>query len=241
MKPSTLGIIPARAGSKGVPNKNIRPLAGKPLVAYTCDAANASPLDRVVISTDSHEIADVGRQRHIEVPFLRPAELASDTAKAIDVVQHTLEFFRAEEGWAPDMVLYLQPTSPFRTADQISEALDTLAASSVDSVVSLAPASDHPAFVYLVDGSQKLIDALDPRVYRKERRQDLHAAYRVDCCILGSYTSYLVDQAASGGSVVNLNNFVPYYTQSPASIDINEWQDFLFAEFMMGQGREFAT
>ena len=115
-----LGIIPARGGSKGIRNKNIRAFAGKPLIAYAIDAAKKSRyLSRTVVSTESEEIARVAKEYGAEVPFLRPKELAEDTSKVFDAIAHLLEKLKTDEGYAPDYIVLLQPTSPLRTAKDI--------------------------------------------------------------------------------------------------------------------------
>ena len=119
MKPKTLGIIPARIGSSEVKKKNIRLLNGKPLIYYTICAAINSELDRVIVSTDSIEIASIAKSLGAEVPFLRPKFLSSNTSKAIDVINHTLNWLKIENNWAPDLIGYLQPTSPMRTKNHI--------------------------------------------------------------------------------------------------------------------------
>src|SRR6185369_679302 len=112
-----LGLIGARGGSKGIPRKNLVDLAGHPLISYTFREAQQSKLlDRVVLTTDDEEIADLARQSGIEVPFLRPENLASDTAALGDAIQHALEWLLEHEGYKPDAILLLQPTSPLRTS-----------------------------------------------------------------------------------------------------------------------------
>src|SRR5262245_13926725 len=123
---NVLGLIPARGGSKGVPRKNIKPLAGKPLLNYTAEAALSSQkLTRVILSTEDEEIAEVGRACGIEVPFLRPAELAQDTTPTLPVVQHALQFLEAM-GSHFDAVCLLQPTNPFRRTVDIDNCIELL-------------------------------------------------------------------------------------------------------------------
>jgi CMP-N-acetylneuraminic acid synthetase len=152
-----LAVIPARGGSKGVPRKNIALLGGRPLIAYTIDAALAvgDLLIEVLVSTDDEEIAEVARVAGANVPFLRPAELAVDTARSVDVVRHAVDFVEARDGTRLDWVLTLQPTAPFRSPADI-EAAVALAGSDpdADSVISVVEVIDsHPVFVKkLVDG-----------------------------------------------------------------------------------------
>ena len=111
-----LGIITARGGSKGIPGKNLKMLGGRPLLDYTIDAANDTPLDRLILSTEDQRIADLGRSLGCEVPFMRPAELARDETPHLPVIQHATKWLLEHEGYKPDIVLTLQPTSPLRSA-----------------------------------------------------------------------------------------------------------------------------
>lgn len=155
-----LGLIPARGGSKGVPGKNIKLLAGKPLLAYTAAAALAAQhLSRVVLSTDDEQIAAVGRACGIEVPFLRPAELAQDHSPTLPVVQHALRTLEAA-GEQFDAVCLLQPTNPLRRAVDIDACITLFAREQADSVVTVlpVPAEYNPHWVYFraADGSLRL-------------------------------------------------------------------------------------
>ena len=123
-KPHVVAIIAARGGSKGLPGKNIRPLAGKPLIAYSVEAAKASPyVDRVIVTTDSPEIAEVARKFGAEVPFMRPPELAQDLTPTEPVLAHAEEWLEREEGYRVDIVVFLQPTDIFRKRAMIDETV----------------------------------------------------------------------------------------------------------------------
>ena len=142
-----LGLIPARGGSKGIPRKNLASLAGRPLLAYTCESALASAaLDRVILSTDDEEIAAVGRAHGVDAPFLRPDELARDDTPSIDVVLHALDWLREHESLEPTVVVLLQPTSPLRRPEHIDHAVALLRESSADAVVTVTevPHIFHP-------------------------------------------------------------------------------------------------
>ncbi|MEK7090571.1 MAG: acylneuraminate cytidylyltransferase family protein, partial [Patescibacteria group bacterium] len=126
-KMEILGIIPARGGSKGVPGKNIRNLAGKPLIAWTIEIAKQSNLlTRLIISTDSEEIAKVAEKYGGEVPFLRPAEISGDLATDVEFLNHALDFLKQKENYEPDIILRLPPTSPLRTAAHIDQGIQKL-------------------------------------------------------------------------------------------------------------------
>lgn len=150
----TLGVIPARGGSKAVPRKNVVPIAGKPLIAWTVEAARASQLTRTIVSTDDEEIARVAEAAGADVPFVRPAELATDAARAIPVLQHAVTACEATDG-AYDAIMMLQPTSPMRLARDIDAGIALLAGdASADAVISVVPVGGHhPARMkYLEDG-----------------------------------------------------------------------------------------
>lgn len=133
-------MIPARGGSKGIPRKNLASLAGRPLMAYTVDAARSSGhLTRIVVSTEDEEIAAVARTLGVEVPFLRPAHLAADDTPMLEVLVELLGSLEQRERYRPDILVLLQPTSPFRRAEHIDAAIDLLMSSGADSVVTVMP------------------------------------------------------------------------------------------------------
>ena len=173
-----LGLVPARGGSRGIARKNLKPLGGKPLLAYTAEAALAARrLERVVLSTEDDEIAALGRSLGLEVPFRRPTELAGDSTPTLAVVRHALQALAAA-GARFDAVCLLQPTSPFRAAGEIDACIALLGTSGADGVVSVAriPAEHHPAWAYtLGDGGRLRLVSGDTEP--PPRRQDLPAAY----------------------------------------------------------------
>jgi len=175
-----LGIVPARGGSKGVPGKNIRPLAGRTLLDYAARVARESGvIDRVILSTESSEVAEAGRRAGLEVPFLRPAALAQDDTPMLPVVQHALETLGGES-WEPDVVVLLQPTSPLRRPDHVRDAVAMLLATKADSVVTVVEVPRHlsPDYVMRIE-SGRLVPFL-PEGRRVARRQDARPAYSRD-------------------------------------------------------------
>src|SRR5262245_38953077 len=143
--PRVLAIIPARAGSKTVPGKNLAPLVGTPLLAHSIAAArSARGVERVVVSTDGPEIVAAARRWGAEAPFLRPAELAQDDSPTIAAVLHAVQWLEEHEGYRPDYVLLLQPTSPLRTAGDIEAATALAVARDADTVVSVCEMKPHP-------------------------------------------------------------------------------------------------
>jgi len=163
-----------------VPGKNVRPLAGRTLLEYTARAARESGvLDRVILSTDSPEVADTGRRAGLDVPFMRPVTLASDDTPMLPVIQHALEAL-AREGWSPDMIVLLQPTSPLRRPDHIRAAVTTLRDTKADSVVTVVEIPRHlsPDYVMRIDGGR--LQPFLPEGARVTRRQDARPAYSRD-------------------------------------------------------------
>jgi CMP-N,N'-diacetyllegionaminic acid synthase len=139
-----LAIIPARGGSKGIPNKNIMAICGKPLIAYTIEAGKKSKyIDEVVVSTDSDDIKEIAQKYGAKVPFLRPDELSNDSAKSIDLVLHAIDFYKSNN-ISYDYVILLQPTSPLRTFMHIDEAVEKLIKYDKTSLVSVCEAAENP-------------------------------------------------------------------------------------------------
>jgi CMP-N,N'-diacetyllegionaminic acid synthase len=175
---SAIAIIPARGGSVGLPGKNLRELWGKPLIAWTIEkAAKSRFLDHILVTTDSEEIADVARRHGAEVPFLRPAELATATALTIDAVQHALGYYRDRLGDEFDYTVLLEPTSPLREDDDIDRmlgALDTNAGR-FDSIVSVGEVAEHPSVLKRLDGDA--ISPFCPELAPTVRRQDNEPAW----------------------------------------------------------------
>jgi CMP-N,N'-diacetyllegionaminic acid synthase len=175
-----LAIVPARGGSKGVPDKNLRTLAGRSLLDRTATAARRSGvIDRLILSTDSEAIADVGRAAGLEVPFMRPASLAQDDTPMLAVVRHTVDEM-SRSGWDADLIVLLQPTSPLRRPDHIRDAVALLRSSGADSVVTVVEIPKHhsPDYVMRIDGD--VLKPFLPEGARVTRRQDARAAYSRD-------------------------------------------------------------
>jgi CMP-N,N'-diacetyllegionaminic acid synthase len=148
-----LAIIPARGGSKGLPGKNLRPLAGHPLIAYSIAAGlQAKLVNRVICSTDSGEIAGIARQYGAEVPFMRPAELAQDDSPDIDAFQHILGELLAREQYRPDIIVQLRPTSPVRQPGQVDTGIETLISyPATDSIRAVAPSPATPYKMWRIE------------------------------------------------------------------------------------------
>ena len=153
VKAEVLAIIPARGGSKGIPRKNIKVFAGHPLIAYSIQAGlQARGVSRVIVSTDDEEIAAVARAYGAETPFLRPAELAEDRTLDLPVFQHALDWLAEHEGYRPEALVQLRPTSPVRPPDLVDQAVETLLAHpEADSVRGVVPAGQNPHKMWRID------------------------------------------------------------------------------------------
>ena len=183
MGSSVLGLITARGGSKGIPRKNIKMLAGKPLISWTIETALQSQhLDWVVVSTDDEEIARVAREWGAHVPFIRPADLARDDSSHISVVIHALDWLEKTEHLEPEYVMLLQPTSPLRTVQDIDEAIGLAKVHDAVAVVSVCEAKHHPFLCKRVldDGT---IEDFMPSTVAYKRRQDFPVVYAVNGAI----------------------------------------------------------
>jgi CMP-N,N'-diacetyllegionaminic acid synthase len=221
-----LSIIPARGGSKGIPGKNIVPLFGKPLLGWTIEASLGSTyVERTIVSTEDEEIASIARNFGAEVPFLRPAFLSHDVTPTLEVLQHVISRLKADEGWIPDAVITLQPTSPLRTSEDIDEAvLKFKADPNADSLVSCIeiPHIFHPASVMKLNSNGYLESFLQGSHYT--RRQDKpHVLARNGAAIYITRTTCL-DKFVWGG------NALAYLMDEERSVDIDTITDLQLAE-----------
>lgn len=224
-----LGLIPARGGSKGVPYKNIKPLNSKPLIAYTIEHARKSKyLTRLMVSTDSEDIARAAMQYGAQVPFLRPKELAQDNTPGIDVVLHALEWLEAKEGYSPDAIVLLQPTSPFRTAEDIDNAIAIYIEQKPLSLVSVCVADDNPYWMMRIDDGilMPLMGHID-----HTRRQDLPKAYKLNGAIYISSPAVLKERRT-----FFTEHTIPYIMPRERSLDIDDMLDFHIAEYLLKEG-----
>lgn len=198
---NVLAVIPARSGSKSVPHKNIRLVAGKPMLAHSIlHAKAAKSVTRIILSTDSAQYAAIGRKYGAEVPFLRPAELASDTALDLDVFYHLLCWLRDNEGYVPDIVVQLRPTYPIRNPADIDAMVGMLAsAEDMDSVRSISFAKEIPYKMWTMDGTElHPICKEIPECYNMPR-QELPVAYYQNACIDVTRGSVILEQKSMTG------------------------------------------
>lgn len=217
-----LGLITARGGSKGVPRKNIRMLCGKPLLAYTAETAlRAETLTRVVLSTEDEEIAEVGKQFGLSVPFMRPAELAEDTTPTLPVIQYTISTLE-KMGETFDAVCLLQPTNPFRRFEDIDKCVNLLIESKADSVISVLPVPHeyNPNWVYVQNGNG--IKLSNGETEPISRRQDLPNAFHRDGSVYVTKTDVILKQNSLYGSTISAYEMNPLYS---ANIDTEkDWE-----------------
>ena len=220
-----LGLITARGGSKGVPGKNVKQLAGKPLIVWTIEAALASGrIDRLILSTDSDEIAAVAKAAGCEVPFMRPPALATDTATSNDVIRHALETIDSND----DRVVLLQPTSPLREAEDINGCLDAQTAGGGPFGVSVCVADPPPEYIFRVGANHRLSPVT--RGPKASRRQDLPMSYSLNGAIYVFERTWFL---ATGE--LKIADAVPYVMPAERSVDIDTELDFMLAELCMVQ------
>ena len=223
-KKRILALIPARGGSKGIPRKNIIDLCGKPLISYSIEAClKSNYIDSVIVSTDDTEIAEVSRSYGADVPFMRPAALASDMSKTIDAVIHAIATLK-EVGHEYDTLVLIQPTQPLRTNDDIDSAIEKYWNSGCIPLVSVSPVDDNPMLIRSIEnGHLKLL--LD--ISSTCRRQDMPAYYRVNGCI------YINEISEISESTSFNDNPLPFIMDRSHSVDIDEPCDLALAEYYM--------
>lgn len=219
-----LALIPARGGSKGIPNKNIKDLCGKPLIAYSIEAALSSRLiDDTVVSTDSLDIANIAMRYGARVPFMRSVSLAGDMSATIDVVIDAVHRLW-EAGNVYGHLVLLQPTSPLRTTQDIDEAINTYIESGYGRLASVSEVNDHPILIRAIENGKlkKLLDTSST-----VRRQDMPSFYRVN----GAIYIMRIDELKPDTSFND--SLIPYVMPRARSIDIDEPMDFEIAEYIM--------
>lgn len=222
-----LAFVPARGGSKGLPRKNIIDLAGRPLIAWTLDAARQSRyIDRCVVSTDDSEIAKIARDHGGDVPFMRPAELAGDSAETFDALAHTLSLLPPF-----DIVVTLQPTSPLRTTIDIDGALETLMQTGAPSCVTVTEPGKSPFWSYRIDAGQRLVPLMGAK-YSRMQRQQLPDAFVLNGAVYATRTDWLMQNRGSLG-----DRTVAHVMPTERSIDIDNAVDLEIAKLVLGQRR----
>lgn len=223
---SVLAIIPARGGSRGIPGKNIRLLAGKPLIAWTIEEAKKSRyIDRLILSSDDQEIISIARDFQCEVPFIRPAELARDDTPGIEPVLHAMEVLPEKY----DYIVLLQPTSPLRKVEDIDSCIERCLGNNAPACVSVTAVSDNPYWMFILDMNMQMRPYLEFNDSHF-RRQELPALYALNGAVYVGESGFLKAERSFVGS-----GTVAYPMPASRSADIDEEADFEFCEWMIGK------
>ena len=228
---NVLGLIPARGGSKGVPGKNIRPLCGKPLLQYTAEAALAARhLSRVILSTDDEEIARVGERCGLQVPFLRPAQLAQDQTPMLPVVQHALTWLESC-GERLSAVCLLQPTNPLRRSEDIDGCIELFVREGADAVVTVLPVphKHNPHWVYF-RSDEGTLQISTGEIEPIPSRQLLPAAYHREGSVYVTRTSVIKNEKSLYGG-----RLLGYLMEPEQSVNIDSFEDWQRAESLIAQ------
>lgn len=224
----TLAVVPARGGSRGVPGKNLFPVGGRPLIAWTLECARrARSIERVVVSTDSPEIASVAERCGVEVPFQRPPELARDDTPGIAPLLHTLRWLEENEGTLPSWVVCLQPTSPLRTPADVDAAVELAEREGADAVVSVSPAPAHPFWMRRIEEDGRLVDLL-PGAPTPARRQELSPTYALNGAIYVARREFLLEHES-----FEAGRTLAYVMPPERSIDIDSAWDLQQADWCL--------
>lgn len=221
-------IIPARSGSQSIPNKNIATVADKPLIAWTIEASKSAPsIDRVIVSTDSRKIADIGEKYGAEIPFLRPPELAQDDTPGIEPIIHAVNWLENHDNYRPDYVICLQPTSPLRNSGDIEAAVRLAIDKEADAVVSLTFPEHHPYWMKKIDSEGRMNDFFQTdKPY--PRRQELPPAYALNGAIYLARRDILLKQ----GSWYTESTYA-YIMPPERSIDVDSSWHLSLAELLL--------
>lgn len=232
--PTAVALIPARHGSKRVPGKNVRALGGHPMLAYTvASALESGVFEAVIVSTDAEETAAVARHYGAEVPFLRPAAMASDTSPDIEWLSYTLATLR-ERGRTWDAFSLLRPTSPFRSPHTIQRAWTRfLALTGIDSLRAVEKCGQHPGKMWVIDGDRMspLLPSPPGQPWHSTPYQALPAVYVQNASLEIAWTRVVVGQGTIAGEVI-----APFVTEGHEGFDINDPQDWVVAEHLLATG-----
>jgi len=216
-----LALITARGGSKGLPKKNVLPLAGKPVIAWTISAALQSPsISRIVVSTDDEEIAQVSREWGAEVLFMRPSELAQDDSPHMSVILHAIRWLEAHQEVRPEYVMLLQPTSPLRTTEDIEVAIQLALKKIADSVVSVSLTHHHPYLTKKIAEDGTMADFMGS-TQADLRRQVLPPAYILNGAIYLTRREVLLNE-----QTFHPDRTFPYVMPPERSLEIDDPWDF---------------
>lgn len=224
-----LAVIPARGGSKRLPGKNIKKLLGKPLIAYAIEAAKKSKhIDWVLVSTDDLRIAKVAKKHGAEVPFLRPAKLATDTALTLPVVQHAVKYVEENDvNKKIDLIVLMQPTSPLVLSEDIDLAIEKLVRTNSNSCISVSEVSERPEWMQVFSG-QKIMPLIKTKLEETRRSQDLKRLFIINGAVYVIRRDTLMDK----NHILDKNS-TAIIMPKERSVDIDEAVDFKIAEAIM--------
>ncbi len=223
-----IAVIPARGGSKRIPRKNIKLLAGKPLIVYAIEAALKSKyLDRVIVSTEDEEIAAIAKQCGAEIPFIRPMELATDAAKTLDTLQHSVKFLEENENYKPDLIILIQSTSPLVLTEDIDKAVEKSLETNANSCATFCEITERPEWMYKIeDGKAKLF--FEQKI-QETRTQYLPKIFRLNGAVyVIKYDTLMIEN-----KILDNANLAAVIMPKERSIDIDEPIDFEITEFLM--------
>ena len=226
-------LITARGGSKGVPKKNIREIAGLPLIAYKIIAAQkCGHPGRIIVSTDDEEIAAVAKQYGAEVPFMRPDYLASDTASSMDVVEHALEWLDENDTKTYDYICLLEPSSPFATPQDLHDAISKIYENNADTLLGMKEVEVSRRFIWELDDKGGLSNFYEAIYgHKKVRRQDQEAEYTMNGCMYIARVNYFREH-----KIFHSIHSLPYVMPTERSIEIDDMNQFYYAKFCAESG-----
>jgi len=228
-----LFLITARGGSKGVPRKNIREIAGLPLIAYKIIAAQRCGFPgRIIVSTDDEEIAEVAKKYGAEVPFMRPDYLASDTASSMDVVEHAVNWLDENDDKKYEYICLLEPSSPFATPDDLKNALNTIIEKDADTLLGMKEVEVSKKFIWELDENGGLSNFYEA-IYgdKKVRRQDQKPEYTMNGCMYIAKTEYF-----RKNKIFHSVNSLPYIMPVEKSVEIDDMNQFNYATYCAESG-----
>jgi CMP-N,N'-diacetyllegionaminic acid synthase len=228
---SVLAVIPARGGSKGLPRKNIKELAGRPLITWTIEAGLASKyIDQLIVTTDDEEIARIATEYNATVPFIRPKHLGSDSASSYETILHALDYY-FDKGESFDYLLLLQPTSPLRTTQHIDEAFCLLDSKNADSIISVTESEHSPLWSNVLPEDHNMEDFISDTCRQVTRRQDLPKYFRINGAIYIVNIKKMINEK----SLFLSTNIFAYIMDRYSSVDIDDLLDLKLAELIINE------
>ncbi len=223
-----LTIIPARGGSKRLPGKNIKLLAGKPMIAYAIEAARKSKYtDNIIVTTDDQKIADIAAKYGADVPFIRPTELATDEAKSIDVIIHAVDFFETQKGFLIDLIILIQPTSPLVISTDVDAVIEKILQAETKSCATVFKVTQRPEWMYVIhQGESKPFLTAHNTDLPSQELKELY-------CLNGAVYAMRRDTVMKDRLVIDNKSFSTVIIPRERSVDVDELYDFELAEAIL--------